>query len=507
MMLRGVRANGSSAGCAWRRCWTVAARRACSRWPGIYRRLLERIEADPAGRSRARMSLPVREKAWVAVRAMLGGARPMSGGRGRVVVVGGGLAGITAALDCAQAGAQVTLLEVQAPARRRGLLVRARGPQMDNGQHVFLRCCTAYRALLDRLGSERLVSVQPRLGIPVLKPGASRRCCGAARLPAPLHLAGRAAALSAPVAAGERLGAARAALALMRVDPDERGLDRAEHVGRMAARHGQGAHAVAALWDLIALPTLNLPAAQASLALGAFVFRHRAARRAAAGDIGFHEATLGARRSASRRRARCRRRRRGRGWRLSACAERGRSASGRGRAERASEVARGGGDASARWRAEAVIVALPHARAAALLGAAGRRTRGADRRARELPDRQPPRGLRPARSRGAVRGGRRDAGPVPVRPHAGGRGAGGQPVSGRVAVGRRAGDADERRRAARGVPAGAARRSCRAHARRGVEAFLATREHAATFRAAPGVARRCARARTTAVPGLLLAGA
>lgn len=39
---------------------------------GIYRRLLERIEADPQAAARRRMSLPAREKAWVAARGMLG---------------------------------------------------------------------------------------------------------------------------------------------------------------------------------------------------------------------------------------------------------------------------------------------------------------------------------------------------------------------------------------------------------------------------------------------------
>ncbi|MEA2315174.1 MAG: 15-cis-phytoene synthase [Solirubrobacteraceae bacterium] len=41
---------------------------------GIYRRLLERIAAHPQEAMRRRMSLPVREKAWVAARGMLGGA-------------------------------------------------------------------------------------------------------------------------------------------------------------------------------------------------------------------------------------------------------------------------------------------------------------------------------------------------------------------------------------------------------------------------------------------------
>ena len=39
---------------------------------GIYRRLLERIDADPEQAAKRRMSLPAREKAWVAARGMLG---------------------------------------------------------------------------------------------------------------------------------------------------------------------------------------------------------------------------------------------------------------------------------------------------------------------------------------------------------------------------------------------------------------------------------------------------
>ncbi|SCF07796.1 farnesyl-diphosphate farnesyltransferase [Micromonospora viridifaciens] len=39
---------------------------------GIYRRLLTRIAADPLAVTRSRVSLPVREKAWVAARALVG---------------------------------------------------------------------------------------------------------------------------------------------------------------------------------------------------------------------------------------------------------------------------------------------------------------------------------------------------------------------------------------------------------------------------------------------------
>ena len=73
----------------------------------------------------------------------------------RVLVVGGGLAGITAALDCAAAGASVTLVEVRRRLGGAAYSFERDGLQLDNGQHVFLRCCLAYRALLEWLGSAR----------------------------------------------------------------------------------------------------------------------------------------------------------------------------------------------------------------------------------------------------------------------------------------------------------------------------------------------------------------
>jgi hydroxysqualene dehydroxylase len=214
----------------------------------------------------------------------------LSSARG-VVVIGGGLAGIVAALDCAAAGAEVTLLEVRRRLGGAAYSIEREGLRMDNGQHVFLRCCGAYRALLARLGSEQLTMLQPRLRIPVLKPGSRPALLRRGSLPAPVHLAG-ALARYPHLSPLERVGAARAAVGLMGLDPAEPALDRVSF-GDWLARHGQGPRAVGALWDLIALPTINLPAADASLALAAFVFQTGLLSGADAGDIGFHQATLG----------------------------------------------------------------------------------------------------------------------------------------------------------------------------------------------------------------------
>jgi protoporphyrinogen oxidase len=154
-----------------------------------------------------------------------------------VIVLGGGVAGITAALDCAAAGAAVQLLEVRRRLGGAAYSVEREGLEMDNGQHVFLRGCHAYRGLLRRLGSEHLVAVQPRLEIPVLSPGASTFLLRRSGLPAPLHLAG-ALARYPRLTRAQRLGAARAALALMRIDPEELARDDST-LGEWLQRHGQ----------------------------------------------------------------------------------------------------------------------------------------------------------------------------------------------------------------------------------------------------------------------------
>src|SRR5215216_7738838 len=127
---------------------------------------------------------------------------------------------------------------------------------LDNGQHVFLRCCTAYRALLDRLGTASATTMQPRLAIPVIAPGGRVEWLRRSSLPAPLHLAGALIRYD-HLSLRERVAAARAALRLSRVDLADKGLD-ARTFGDWLAEHGQSPAATESLWNLIALPTLNL---------------------------------------------------------------------------------------------------------------------------------------------------------------------------------------------------------------------------------------------------------
>jgi squalene-associated FAD-dependent desaturase len=208
-----------------------------------------------------------------------------------VVVVGGGLAGLTAAVECVDAGARVTLLESRVRLGGATWSTRRHGLEIDNGQHVFLRCCDSYRGFLSRLGVEDLVALQPRLAVPVAAPDRPVSWIRRHRLPSPAHLAPSLLRFGhlTPFA---RLRAARTARRLGALDLADPRLDE-RRLGDWLAEQGESPAAIRGFWDLLVRPTLNLPATEASLALAAVVFQTGLLDQASAGDIGWAKVPLG----------------------------------------------------------------------------------------------------------------------------------------------------------------------------------------------------------------------
>ncbi len=147
---------------------------------------------------------------------------------------------------------------------------------VDNGQHVFLRCCHFYRELLGRLGVTGSVAIQDRFDVTVLAPdGPARLRRGP--LPSPLHLAGALASYRL-LSLRERANVGRAALALQRADPARPDLDQVR-LGDFLAARGQSERARRLLWDLFVVSALNIAGDDASVPLAATVVRTGAARR------------------------------------------------------------------------------------------------------------------------------------------------------------------------------------------------------------------------------------
>jgi squalene-associated FAD-dependent desaturase len=210
--------------------------------------------------------------------------RPGMSGSRRIAVVGGGLAGITAALALAEAGLPVSLYEARPRLGGATTSFQRDGLTVDNGQHVFLRCCTAYRELLNRLGTARHVVVQDRFDVPVLAPDGRAGRLRRGRLPGPFHLLPALAGYSL-LDRNDRLRSLRAAFALATADPADPELD-AIDLETWLAGHGQREPARRLLWDLFAVAALNIGMEEAAVGPAAHVFRTALFGRAGAADIG-----------------------------------------------------------------------------------------------------------------------------------------------------------------------------------------------------------------------------
>ncbi len=211
------------------------------------------------------------------------------------------MAGLTAALDLADAGRRVALFE-----RRPFVGGKAYSfddpnhhVELDNGQHITMRCCTAFQALLERLGCEDIVRYQDALEVAVIDPRSTGRHVSVLSraevswlrrfnlrlLPAPLHLA-------PSLTMYEHLSTvekARLALALEPIrrmsESDRRALDRQSFADFLLA-HQQTPRVIERFWDLIVLPTCNDRSADVSAAQAIQVFQEGFSRESAAADIG-----------------------------------------------------------------------------------------------------------------------------------------------------------------------------------------------------------------------------
>src|SRR6478736_874613 len=209
----------------------------------------------------------------------------------KVAVIGGGLAGITAAIALAESGADVTLLEARPRLGGATCSFSRDGLTVDTGQHIFLGCCSAYRGLLDRLGVTGHTTLQDRFDVTVLAPGGKKARLRRTALPGPLHMLpalGRYPFLSRT----ERAKVARPALAMRFVDPADPAAD-TQRFGDWLARRGQSERTRRALWDLFSVSALNIAGDDASLALAAVVIKTGLLGRNNAADIGVPTLPLG----------------------------------------------------------------------------------------------------------------------------------------------------------------------------------------------------------------------
>ena len=215
--------------------------------------------------------------------------------RPSVLVVGGGLAGLAAACEMAEAGLRVTLVEKRPflGGRTYSYVDKRFGLEMDNGQHIFLGCCTEYVRFLKRLGVYHKTYLQKRLRVRVIDKVWGESLLEDGRLPPPFHLLPsllRFRSLS-PADKAMAIYALVHAHSLVRAKHPE--LDGLTFEQWLQQRR-QSPSAIRNLWNLIIQPTLNDDASRVSADLALMVLQEGFLRRRDGANVGWARVGLSA---------------------------------------------------------------------------------------------------------------------------------------------------------------------------------------------------------------------
>ncbi len=216
-------------------------------------------------------------------------APPAPGSAARsVVIIGGGLAGIAAAVRLAEAGWRVTLLE----ARRTlgGRVFSFDDPAgnesaLDNGQHVIVGACGAFIDFLQHIGAWQYWHLQPQLDAPIYDRSGRRGRLYGVNLPAPAHLLPSFVAY--PHLNGrEKLRAVRGLLAAMRARRSDPALEQTSFCQWLRA-NGQSERAIRNLWNVLIEGTLNDKVGEVSAAMGLMIIQDGLLQSRRAANIGY----------------------------------------------------------------------------------------------------------------------------------------------------------------------------------------------------------------------------
>jgi zeta-carotene desaturase len=204
-----------------------------------------------------------------------------------VTVIGGGVAGMSAACALAEVGLRVQLVERRGylGGRASSYLHPGAGEVIDNCQHVLFGCCTNLAGFYRRIGVADQIHWTSEMTM--IEPGGRRSKLGPSFLPAPLHglprlMSAHAFTFADKIALGRAFGAL-----MLPVSENS-----TESLGAWLKRHGQTKGALDRFWRLVIASALNADIDSIALQYAAKVIRELFMNSAFAGSMGMSTVPL-----------------------------------------------------------------------------------------------------------------------------------------------------------------------------------------------------------------------
>jgi hydroxysqualene dehydroxylase len=175
----------------------------------------------------------------------------------KIIIIGGGFAGLSAATALAEQGHKVTLLEGRQVlgGRAYSFADPHMGDSVDNGQHLFMGAYHETQNFLRRIGTLDRLVFQENLAVDFAAAGGRKAKLRCLPLPAPWHLISGLVRLST-LTWGDRLRMRHIYRGLKEAERNPEAVDQLT-VEQWLIRWNQSDRARRHLWDLIAIATLN----------------------------------------------------------------------------------------------------------------------------------------------------------------------------------------------------------------------------------------------------------